>query len=144
MWRQDRYWVCCGDGIDKRGAELTGLLNQIKLAILESEEVMDDKLYAALNKKKKEISMQVMMYRNTLEQIDADMSTLRKGKSIMSYMEDIGIELVEVPKMYLLSIRKMIQEQDFPDEYGYCFGKLFKKMKEKKDAALHHSLMSEQ
>lgn len=106
-------------------------LEEIK-AILESEEVMDDKLYAALNKKKKEISMQVMMYRNTLEQIDADMAALRKGKSIMSYMEDIGIELVEVPKMYLLSIRKMIQEQDFPDEYGYCFGKLFKKMKEKR------------
>lgn len=33
--------------------------------------------------------------------------------------------------MYLLSIRKRIQEQDFPDEYGYCFEKLFKKMKEK-------------
>ena len=69
---------------------------------------MDDKLYAALNKKKKEISMQVMMYRNTLAQIDADMSALKKGKSIMSYMEDIGIELVEVQKMYLLSIRKMV------------------------------------
>ena len=75
------------------------------------------------------------MYRNTLEQIDADMSVLRKGKSIMSYMEDIGMELVEVPKMYLLSIRKMIQEQDFPDEYGSCFGKLFKKMQEKHLAA---------
>ena len=105
-------------------------LEEIK-AILESEEAMDDKLYAALSKKKKEISMQMMMYKNMLEQIDADMSAIRKGKSIMSYMEDIGIELVEVPKMYLLSIRKMIQEQDFPDEYGYCFEKLFKKMKEK-------------
>ena len=30
----DRYLVCCGDRIDKRGVELTGLLNQIKLAIL--------------------------------------------------------------------------------------------------------------
>ena len=105
-------------------------LEEIK-AILESEEAMDDKLYAALSKKKKEISMQMMMYKNMLEQIDADMFAIRKGKSIMSYMEDIGIELVEVPKMYLLSIRKMIQEQDFPDEYGYCFEKLFKKMKEK-------------
>ena len=92
-------------------------LEEIK-AILESEEAMDDKLYAALSKKKKEISMQMMMYKNMLEQIDADMFAIRKGKSIMSYMEDIGIELVEVPKMYLLSIRKMIQEQDFPDEYG--------------------------
>ena len=40
--------------------------------------------------------MQMMMYKNMLEQIDADMSAIRKGKSIMSYMEDIGIELVEV------------------------------------------------
>ena len=30
----DRYWVCCGDRMDKSGAELTGVLNQIKLAIL--------------------------------------------------------------------------------------------------------------
>lgn len=105
-------------------------LEEIK-TILESEEEMDDKLCEALNKKKKEISMQVRMYRNTLEQIDADISTLKKGKSIMSYMEDIGIELVEVPKMYLLSIRKLIQEQDFPDEYKNCFDMLFQKMKEK-------------
>lgn len=105
-------------------------LEEIK-AILESEERMDDKLYAALNKKKKEISMQVKIYRNMLEQMDVDMSFLREGKPIMSYLEDIDIELVEVSKMYLLSIRKMVQEQDFPDEYGYCFGKLFKKMKEK-------------
>ena len=71
------------------------------------------------------------MYRNTLEQIDADMSALRKGKLIMSYLEDIDIELVEVPTMYLMSIRKVVQEQDFPGEYEYCFGKLFKKMEEK-------------
>lgn len=105
-------------------------LEEIK-AILESEERMDDKLYAALNKKKKEISMQVKIYRNMLEQMDVDMSFLREGKPIMSYLEDIDIELVEVSKMYLLSIRKMVREQDFLDEYGYCFGKMFKKMKEK-------------
>lgn len=57
-------------------------LEEIK-AILESEEAMDDKLYAALSKKKKEISMQMMMYKNMLEQIDADMSAIRKGKSII-------------------------------------------------------------
>lgn len=50
-------------------------LEEIK-AILESEEIMNEKLYAALNKKKKEILMQVRMYRNTLEQIDADMSAI--------------------------------------------------------------------
>ena len=65
-----------------------------------------------------------------LEQIDADMSAIRKA-SRLCHIWRYCIELVEVPKMYLLSIRKMIQEQDFPDEYGYCFEKLFKKMKER-------------
>ena len=50
-------------------------LEEIK-AILESEEAMDDKLYVALSKKKKEISMQIVMYKNMLEQIDADMSAI--------------------------------------------------------------------
>lgn len=90
-------------------------LEEIK-AILESDEVMDDKLYVALNKKKKEISMQVMMCRNTLEQIDADMSALRKGKSIMSYMEDIGIELAEV-----------LQEGELITEVYYPVKKILKK-----------------
>lgn len=106
-------------------------LEEIK-AVLEAEELMEDKLYAALNKKKKDISAQMKLLKNTLEQMDSDLSALKKGKSVMSYLEDIDIELVEVPKMYLLSIRKMIQEQDFPDEYGECFGKLFYKMEEKK------------
>lgn len=106
-------------------------LEEIK-AVLEAEELMEDKLYAALNEKKKVISAQMKLLKNTLEQMDSDLSALKKGKSVMSYLEDIDIELVEVPKMYLLSIRKMIQEQDFPDEYGDCFGKLFQKMEEKK------------
>lgn len=106
-------------------------LEEIK-AILESEESMDEKLYAALHQKKKEISIQMEAYRNTLEQIDVDMCALKNGKSIISYLEDIDVELVEVPQMYLLSIRKMVQEQEFADEYGYCFGKLFAKIEEKK------------
>ena len=68
-------------------------LEEIK-AILESEEAMDDKLYAALSKKKKEISMQMMMYKNMLEQIDADMFAIRKGKSIMSYILQKNVEAV--------------------------------------------------
>ena len=69
----------------------------------------------------------MMMYKNMLEQIDADMFAIRKGKSIMSYMEDIGIELVEVPKMYLLSIRKMIQEQDFLMSMGIALKSCLRK-----------------
>ena len=106
-------------------------LEEIK-SIFESEELMDEVLFTALNKKKKEIAVKVQKFEDTLHQIDSDISNLRKGKSIMSYMESIDVQLVEIPMMYLLSIRKNVLEHEFSEEYGTCFGKLFRKMEEKK------------
>lgn len=106
-------------------------LEEIKL-ILESEERMDEVLFTALNKKKKEIAVKVQKFENTLHQIDSDILNMRNGKSIMSYMENIDVRLVEIPMMYLLSIRKNVLEHEFSEEYGICFGQLFRKMEEKK------------
>jgi len=36
-------------------------------------------------------------------------------------MDDIDIQLIDVPKMYLLSIRKNVQKEDYPAEYLSCF-----------------------
>ena len=81
-------------------------LEEIKL-ILDSEEQIDEVLFTALNKKKKEIAVKVQKFEDTMHQIDSDISNLRNGKSIMSYMESIDVRLVEIPMMYLLSIRKI-------------------------------------
>ena len=56
-------------------------LEEIKL-IFESEELMDEVLFTALNKKKKEIAVKVQKFEDTLHQIDSDISNLRKGKSM--------------------------------------------------------------
>ena len=104
-------------------------LEEIKL-ILESEERMDEVLFTALNKKKKEIAVKVQKFEDTLHQINSDILNLKKGKSIMSYMERIDVQLVEIPMMYLLSIRKNVLEHEFSEEYATCFGKLFRKMEE--------------
>ena len=106
-------------------------LEEIK-SIFESEELMDEVLFTALNKKKKEIAVKIQKFEDTLHQIDSDMSNLKKGRPIMSYMESIDVQLVEIPMMYLLSIRKNVLEHEFSEEYGTCFGKLFRKMEEKK------------
>ncbi len=106
-------------------------LEEIK-TLLESEELLEERLFAAFQKKKNELSAQAQKLNNTLEQIEGDMSNLRLGRSIMSYLENIDVQLVEVPLMYLLSIRKMVLEQEFAEEYGICFGRLFRKMEEKK------------
>lgn len=106
-------------------------LEEIK-TILKSEELLDEKLYLALTKKKKEIEKQVQELKKTLDQLNNDISNLKQGKSIMSYLESIDVQLVEVPKMYLLSFRKMVHEYEFAEEYGNCFSKLFKKIQDDK------------
>ena len=106
-------------------------LEQIK-AILQSEELKDEKLYLSLIEKKKEIDRQVQELNITLEQLNSDISNLMQGKTIMSYMESLDVKLVEVPTMNLLYIRKMVQEHEFAEEYSNCFSKLLEKIKEDK------------
>lgn len=102
-------------------------LEEIK-GILDEQELQDEKLYLALNQKKKELEKQMQESKNTLQQLNQDILTLNQGTPIMSYLEHIDVQLVEVPRMYLLSIRNMLQENDFAEGYGDCFSKLFRKI----------------
>lgn len=101
-------------------------LDEIK-TVLQSEEIQDDNLYLAFIHKKKEIEKQMHNYRQILTQLEDDISAIERGRLIMSYMDEIDIQLVDVPKMYLLSIRKMVQAEDYPAEYIKAYEKLFKK-----------------
>ena len=102
-------------------------LDEIK-DILQLEEGQDDGLYLAFLHKKKEIKKRVYNFNQILAQLQDDIWALERGKSIMSYLEDIDVQLVDVPDMHLLSIRKMIQAEDYPDEYIKCYEKLFKRI----------------
>lgn len=106
-------------------------LEEIK-TILKAEEAQDEKLYLALAGKKQELEQQVQEFEKALDQLNSDISNLEQSKSIMSYLESIEVHLVEVPVMYLLSIRTMVQEDVFAEEYGNCFGKLFRKIADDK------------
>ncbi len=106
-------------------------LEEIKI-ILKSEELKEEKLYSYLIKKQREIDKQMKELNYTLEQINNDISNLKQGKSIMSYMEDLDVKFVEVPNMNLIYIRKMVQEYEFAEEYKDCFGKIFNKIKDNK------------
>ena len=75
---------------------------------------------------------QLLEYEKTLKQMNQDIENLKQGKSIMSYLDTIEIQLTEVPQMYLLSVRKMVREGEYPQEYAKCYGKLFKVIRENK------------
>lgn len=99
-------------------------LEEIK-QIIELGEFSEEKLYVALTQKKEDIKKHLHECERNLNQLENDISNIKCGKPIMSYLDDIDVELVDVPKMYLLSIRKMVQANNFSDEYVLSFGKLF-------------------
>ena len=78
-----------------------------------------------------DIKKQLHEQEKSLYQLECDKWNLKKGKSIMSYLDEIDIELVEVTIMCLLSVRKMVQADNFSDEYGVCFGKLLGRIRKK-------------
>lgn len=105
-------------------------LEEIK-TVLEAEEIQEEKLYLELVKKQKEMEEKVREYQKTTRQMAEDIANLKQGKSIMSYLGDIGVQLVEVPGMYLMSVRKMVREYEYANEYASCFSKIAEKIKEK-------------
>ncbi len=102
-------------------------LEEIK-EIVNGDKQGDEILYTAFLHKKKEIEEQLHSYDMILAQLEGDISTIEQGKSIMSYLDDIDVQLVEVPTMCLLSIRKNVISEDFPDEYRSCYEKLFRRI----------------
>lgn len=63
-----------------------------------------------------------------VKQLKSDIENLRKGKNIMSYMDDIDVTLTEVPKKNILYIKKKIHKEDMALEYQQCFNKLLTKI----------------
>ncbi len=103
-------------------------LEEIK-RIIDSGESNEETLYFALTRKKEDMEKQLHEQEKILCQLECDISNLKSGNPIMSYLDDIDVELVEVPMMCLLSVRKMVQADHFSDEYGVCFGKLLGRIK---------------
>lgn len=106
-------------------------LEEIK-ALLLSNETLDNTLLMALQLKKKEMESHVEKLNETLAQLATDVTNLQQGKSIMTYLENIHVELVEVPTMHILFVRKMVPENGFPETYRNCFNTLLKQIANEK------------
>lgn len=78
-------------------------LEEIK-AIITSEEILNEKLSIELYKKKIEFEKQIQIYSQITERLNEDISVLKQGKSIMSYLNKIDVQLVEVPVICLMGI----------------------------------------
>ena len=78
-------------------------LDEIK-EFMQSDEKKDDSLYEAFTRKKKQLEDELQNYNQLLSQLEEDIIAIEQGKSVMSYMDDIDVQLVDVPAMNLLYI----------------------------------------
>lgn len=104
-------------------------LEEIK-EILHTNDLQDERLCIELIKKEKEMNKYIQEYQILLKQMNNDISRLKLGQSIMSYLDHIEVQLVETTKMNLLSIRKKVHEHEMKNEYHICFQQLLKRIKE--------------
>ena len=103
-------------------------LEEIK-AILELEEDQSEvKLCSALNCKRREIQEKLNAFEYTLKQMNNDILNLEKGIPIMSYLDNIEVQLVETQPMNILYMRQIMSSDDYAAGYGKYFSRLYEKI----------------
>lgn len=103
-------------------------LEEIK-AILELEqEQSEEKLCSAFNRKRREIQQKLSEFEYTLKQISDDILNLEKGTPIMSYLDNIEVQLVETKPQNILYMRKIMSSDDYAAGYGKHFSRLYEKI----------------
>ncbi|PEA54946.1 MerR family transcriptional regulator [Bacillus pseudomycoides] len=103
-------------------------LEEIK-AILELEEDQsEERLFSVLNRKRKDIQEKLNALEYTLNQMRNDILNLENGIPIMSYLDNIEVQLVETKTMNILSIRQMMSSNDYAAGYGKYFSRLYEKI----------------
>jgi len=115
-------------------------------AIIEMEEHQgEEKLFLMLRQKKREMREKIKAYENTLKQMSEDILCLEKGTSIMSYLENIQVQLVETKPMNILYKRQMMSSDDYASGYGNYFSEIYQKIATEKltllgkPMAIYHS-----
>lgn len=107
-------------------------LEEIK-AILESEEDQaEEKLHSVLCRKRNEVQVSVNALEYTLKQISNDISNLEKGVPVMSYLDNIEVQLVETQIMNILYMRRLLDSNDYAAGYGKYFSRLYEKIASEK------------
>lgn len=121
-------------------------LEEIKSLLELDEDQSEEKLRSALNRKRMEIQEKLSAFEYTLQQISNDISKLEKSIPIMSYLDHIEVQLVEIPSMNVLYMRQMLSSDDYASGYGTFFSRLFEKIATEKltlqgmPMTIYHSL----
>lgn len=98
---------------------------------LRKQSLPKEELYQQLKQKKQDMQESIQKQKRILLQLEYDLENLEKGKTLMSYMENISIQLVEAAPMNLLAHRCMVEEDAFQEAYEIQFQSLLKQITRK-------------
>lgn len=103
-------------------------LEEIKAILELEEEQAEEKLRSAFNRKRKEIQEKLNDFEYTLKQISNDILNLERGIPIMSYLDNIEVQLIETQPQNILYMRKLMSSDDYAAGYRKYFSRLYEKI----------------
>lgn len=104
-------------------------LDEIRTLLKWEEQGESKLLQNALLSHRKILQEQILWMQQTLHELEADVATVQKEEMIMSYLDDIDIQLVEEPEMFLLSTRRMVNMEDCAKGFISFYEPLFEKIR---------------
>ncbi|MBU5346070.1 MerR family transcriptional regulator [Paenibacillus lautus] len=103
-------------------------LEEIKEILDEEGDQSEEKLRFALHRKRRDIQEKLDTYEYILKQMNQDILNLEQGIHVMSYLDDIEVQLVETGAMNILYMRQMMSSDDYALGYGGYYSRLYEKI----------------
>lgn len=114
------------------------LINRLKSYKLSLEEIKsitaakgissEEEIFSALLRQRGMLLSQIDKISTVIRQIDFDIQQMKAGKSIMSYLLDIDVRLVEYPQQNILYLRRKLTQEECLNGYSPFFCKLYQRI----------------
>ncbi|TYP74860.1 MerR family transcriptional regulator [Paenibacillus methanolicus] len=103
-------------------------LEEIKAILKAEPDDADERLGAALHRKRQDMQVRLGALERTLRQMNADLANLARGIPLLAYVDRIDVQLATVPPMTIASTRLMIRGEDYDAGYGAFFARLYERI----------------
>ncbi|CAI8717160.1 putative transcriptional regulator [Brevibacillus sp. IT-7CA2] len=103
-------------------------LDEIKAILEWEEDQAEEKLVSALLRNQREMYEKRNALDYTIKQLNHDLSKMEQGIPMMSYLDNIEVQLVETQPIHILSLRQMMTSDDYATGYGKYFSKLYERI----------------
>lgn len=107
-------------------------LEEIKMMLEFEEDQSEEMLCSTLYHKKNEFQEKLKAFESLVKQLSHDIANLEKGVPIMSYLDDIEVQLVETKPKNILYRRLILSGDDYASGYGHYFSKLYERIAKEK------------